>query len=215
MVIEDISDRKKAEQTLAARLEQQETVVAIGQTALSEDSLESFLAKATNMVAKTLDVDAYVISQRISGTGGFRILAASEQGLGFIGTDVYPDTQDAEDGFELFSSESVIFDNSDPARPDLKSMITEKIGSVSGITVVISGGNANFGILAVHARQKREFTSDDVTFLKSVANVISATLVRSRISAELTDRERTLNAILDNAADGVVVSNAQGEIIYL
>lgn len=213
VVVEDISDRKNAEQALAARLDQQETVVEIGQAALAEASLNAFLTKATKMVAETISVDACLISRGIPGTDGFQIIAASEEGQEFIGTEAYPDTQDNDDGYALFSSESVIFDNSDPARPDLKSVITEKIGSISGMTVVISGGETNFGILAAHSRQKREFTSDDVIFLKSVANVISATLVRDRISAELIDRERALNAILDNAADGIVVSNAQGEII--
>lgn len=213
VVVEDISNRKDAEQALAARLDQQETVMAIGQAALAEDSLDSFLSKATNMFANTIDVDVCLMSRAIGGTGGFQIVAASDDGREFVGAEVYPDTQNDEDGFALFSSESVIFDNSDPARPDLRSAITEKVGSISGMTVVISGGDTTFGILAAHSRRKRDFTSDDVTFLKSVANVISATLVRNRISAELIDRERTLNAILDNAADGVVVSNAQGQII--
>lgn len=213
VVVEDISDRKDAERALAARLDQQETVMAIGQTALAEDGLDVFLRNATNLVAQTINVDVCLVSRAIADTGGFHILAANNEGRQFVGVDVYPDTQEEKRGFALFSTESVIFDNSDPTRPDLKSSITESIGSISGMTVVISDGDNVFGILAAHSRQKRNFTTDDVTFLKSVANLISATIVRNRISAELIDRERTLNAILDNAADGVVVSNASGDII--
>ena len=79
--------------------------------------------------------------------------------------------------------------------------------------MVIAEGDTVYGILAVHSRTARKFTNDDVTFLQSVANVLSTTIVRSRISAELIDRERTLNAILDNAADGIVVSNSSGGIM--
>ncbi|MBT5571331.1 MAG: PAS domain S-box protein [Alphaproteobacteria bacterium] len=213
VVAEDISERKRAERALADRLEQQSVVMAIGQLALAEEDVSQFLGQAADIVAQTMDVDVCLISRRLHETNDYLIIAGSEGGKKFVGMDIQPQTSSHERSFNLYASKSVIFDNSDPANPEFQNPITDVIGSLAGITVVIAEGDTVYGILAVHSRTARKFTNDDVTFLQSVANVLSTTIVRSRISAELIDRERTLNAILDNAADGIVVSNSSGGIM--
>lgn len=213
VVVEDITVRKDAERILAVRLDQQSAVMAISQLALVEENLDTLLTEIANMVAVTVDVDVCLVSQLLCPPADFQVVAASEGGEEFIGIEVRSKTQDEKDNFALISSKSLIFDNTDPDRPELASLITEAIGTRSGVTVVIAGEDGPFGILAVHSRQSRKFTGDDVIFLQAVANVVSTAIIRNRISDELVDRERTLDAILDNAADGIVVSDARGNIV--
>lgn len=213
VVIVDITDRKEVERLLAVRLDQQAAVMAIGQMALVEEDLEALLSEIANMVAVTLDVDVCLISELINQPTDFQIIAANPGGERFVGVEVRPKTPDEEQSFSLISSKSVIFDNRDPENPDLTSPITDDIGTLAGVTVVIPGGQSTFGMLAVHSSSIRDFTGDDVTFLQAVANVISTAIVRNRITDALSDRERTLDAILDNAADGIVVSDARGNIV--
>lgn len=213
VVVEDITMRKDAERILAVRLDQQSAVMAISQLALVEENLDTLLTEIANMVAVTIDVDVCLVSQLLCPPADFQVVAASEGGEEFIGIEVRSKIQDEKDNFALISSKSLIFDNTDPDRPELASLITEAIGTRSGVTVVIAGEDGPFGILAVHSRQSRKFTGDDVIFLQAVANVVSTAIVRNRISDELVDRERTLDAILDNAADGIVVSDARGNIV--
>lgn len=213
VVVLDITDRKEAERLLAVRLDQQSAVMAIGQMALVEEELETLLSEIANIVALTLDVDVCLISEMINSPTDFQIIAANASGERFVGVEVRPETPSQERNFSLISTKSVIFDNRDPANPDLTSPITDDIGTKSGMTVVISGSAGTFGMLAVHSSIVREFTGDDVTFLQAVANVISTTIIRNRIADELSDRERTLDAILDNAADGIVVSDGRGNIM--
>jgi PAS domain S-box-containing protein len=153
------------------------------------------------------------MSRYLHESGEFQIIATNETGQEFVGMRVQPQTQDEERSFAMLSSESLIFDNSDPAQSELNSPIVEAIGTQCGVTVVITGPTDVFGVLAVHSKTKRAFSGDDVTFLQSVANVLSATIVRNRISTELVDRERSLNAVLDNAADGIVVADQLGNIV--
>lgn len=213
VVVEDITMRKDAERILAVRLDQQSAVMAISQLALVEENLDTLLTEIANMVAVTIDVDVCLVSQLLCPPADFQVVAASEGGEEFIGIEVRSKIQDEKDNFALISLKSLIFDNTDPDRPELASLITEAIGTRSGVTVVIAGEDGPFGILAVHSRQSRKFTGDDVIFLQAVANVVSTAIVRNRISDELVDRERTLDAILDNAADGIVVSDARGNIV--
>ena len=213
VVVEDITARKEAEQSLAIRLDQQSAVMAIGQMALVEGDLETLLSEIANMVAVTLDVDICLISKMINPPTDFQIIAANMSGEKFVGVEVRPKTPDEERSFSPISSKSVIFDNRDPENPDLTSPITDDIGTLAGVTVVIAEGDSTFGMLAVHSSRFRDFTGDDVTFLQAVANVVSTAIVRNRITDELSDRERTLDAILDNAADGIVVYDARGNIV--
>ena len=213
VVVEDITIRKDAERILAVRLDQQSAVMAISQLALVVEDIDALLTEITNMVAVTVDVDVCLISKLLCPPADYQVVAASPGGEDFIGLEVRSETQDDKDRYALISSKSLIFDNTDPDKPELASPITEGIGTRSGATVVIAGEDGPFGILAVHSRKARKFTGDDVIFLQAVANAVSTAIIRNRISDELVDRERTLDAILDNAADGIVVSDARGNIV--
>lgn len=213
IVVEDITVRKEAERALSVRLDQQAAVMDIGQMALVENNLEALLPEIANTVALTLDVDICLISQILNAPTDFQIIAANSSGERFVGVEVRPKTPDEERSFTLISSKSVIYDNTDPDNLELTSPITDDVGSVCGVTVVIAGLESAFGLLAVHSSKIKNFTSDDVTFLQAVANIVSSAIIRHRITDELSDRERTLDAILDNAADGIVVSDARGKIV--
>ena len=115
-VVEEISDRKVAEQALAARLDQQVAVMKIGNRALIEQDLDALLTDTAATVANTLDVDVCLMSRYLHESGEFQIIATNETGQEFVGMRVQPQTQDEERSFAMLSSESLIFDNSDPAQ---------------------------------------------------------------------------------------------------
>lgn len=213
IVVEDISDRKEAETALAARLDQQGAVMAIGQLALQEDDLEVLLNKAADMVAETLDVDICLISRIVAEPADLEIIAASRKGKNFLGRRVHPETEEHMHALSTVAANSVIFDQQDPNAQKLRSPIIDEIGTISGASVTIAESNRVYGALVAHSRTPRHFTGDDLTFLQAVANVLSTVIDRGRISGELADRERTLNAVLDNAADGIVVADENGKVV--
>lgn len=214
VVVEDIGDRKQAEFALAARIEQQAAIMDIGQQALAEPNLDKLLRETANLVAKTLDVDICLISQRDYFSRAFRITAANTDGQKYLGWPVEPRLRGLDTFFEAAVAKPVIVDRDDPESPDVTSPIIEDIGTVSAVSVVIAGDDRGpFGVLVVHNRTRRKFTDDDVTFLQSIANVLSATVSRDRIATELAEREDMLNTVLDNAADAIIVTDANGSIV--
>jgi hypothetical protein len=56
------------------------------------------------------------MSRYLHESGEFQIIATNETGQEFVGMRVQPQTQDEERSFAMLSSESLIFDNSDPAQ---------------------------------------------------------------------------------------------------
>ena len=213
VVIEDISDRKAAEAALAAQLDQQSAIMALGQLALVEEDVAALQNKAADMVAETLGIEACLVTRLVRAPAHLEVVGANRAAKKYVGQYTTPENSNQKEAYDLISTRSFIFDNDDPSVPDLHSPIIDEIGTVSGASVMIAEADNVFGAVTAHSHSKRYFTSDDLTFLQSVANLLSTAIVRNRISAELSDRQLTLNAILENAADGIVVANDEGKIV--
>jgi len=214
VVIEDITDRKNTELALAAQIEQQSAIMDIGQQALSEPNLETFVNNTANVIASVLDVDFCLISQRGPSNQDFSIVGANDRGRKYVGWPVKPRIRNLKTVFEAPGLVPVIFHRGDPDGPDVTSPIMEDIGTISAASVVIAGqDNSPSGILIVHNQTRRDFTDDEVTFLQTVANILSATVTRELIASELAEREEMLDTVLENAADGIIVADSQGDIV--
>jgi len=214
VVIEDITNRKDTELALAARAEQQAAIMDIGQRALSEPDLDLLLNRTANVITKIMGVDFCLISQRERAGSAFSIIAASDTGRKYIGWPVEPRIRHLKTVFEAAALTPVIFHRGDPESPDVTSPIMEDIGTVSAASVIIAGeDNTPRGILIIHNRTRREFTQDEVTFLQTVANILSAAISRDLIASDLAEREEMLDTVLENAADAIIVADARGDII--
>ncbi|MDA0785354.1 MAG: PAS domain S-box protein [Proteobacteria bacterium] len=213
VVVEDISDRKNAELTLAARIEQQTAIMKMGQHALSEPDLEVLLNTTANVIAQIMSVDICLISQRDRNSSEFSIVSANDAGRKYVGWPVEPRIRHLKTLFEAPALEPVVFHRGEPDSPDITSPIMEDIGTISAASVVIAGGASPRGILIIHNRTHREFTNDEITFLQTAANILSAAIARDHISSDLVEREEMLDTVLENAADGIIVADAHGDII--
>ncbi len=75
-------------------------------------------------------------------------------------------------------------------------------GIVSGMSVVIHGGDRPYGLLGVHTTKRRAFTRDDVNFLQSIANILAAAVARARAErerAELLERAQEARVAAEKA----------------
>ncbi len=214
VVVEDITDRKNAELALAARVEQQTAIMEIGQHALSEPDLEVLLNSTANVIGRIMGVDYCLISQRGRTSSEFSIISANDAGRKYVGWPVEPRIRHLKTLFEAPALKPVVFHRGEPDSPDITSPIMEDIGTISAASVVIAGVDATpRGILIVHHRSRREFTSDEITFLQTAANILSSAISREHISSDLAEREEMLDTVLENAADGIIVADARGDII--
>jgi PAS domain S-box-containing protein len=68
-------------------------------------------------------------------------------------------------------------------------------------------------VLAVHTRSQRTFSGEDVFFLQSVANVLSAATSRKVAEQAVQESERRKAAILGGALDAVVTIDYEGRIV--
>ncbi len=88
----------------------------------------------------------------------------------------------------------------------------ESLDVVSGMSVVIASERRSFGVLSVQASRQRDFSEDDVNFLRVVANVLAAALERVQTEEALRDSEAKSRAILETTVDAIITIDARGTV---
>ncbi len=84
----------------------------------------------------------------------------------------------------------------------------------SGVAVRISGHQRHFGVLLVYSEQERVFTTDEMEFLKAIADMTGAIIESARAHAALATTQQRFRALVENSADGLLLVDAGGSISY-
>ncbi len=81
-------------------------------------------------------------------------------------------------------------------------------GVVSGISVGVSANNQIHGLLGVFTKEKRLFKSEEISFLRSVSNVLAEAISRVEVDAALRESEERFRAVFEQAVDSIVLVDA-------
>ncbi|MFL5263064.1 MAG: ATP-binding protein [Anaeromyxobacteraceae bacterium] len=209
LTMRDVSARRRADAEGRDRARQQAVVADLGELALNAEDPSPLLQLATRLVASTLRVDLVNLLELLPSGETFTVHTTS--------TDLDPHRRDPVDaatslaGFTLrHGAPVVILDLADarvPA-PRLRSLAV-----TSAIAVVVRGRDRPFGVLGAYSLARRAFTSDELHFVETVANVLSAAIARSGAETALFDRERQLRAVFENALDGFVTLDDSARVV--
>jgi signal transduction histidine kinase len=215
------SDRDTAElqRELSARLAQQAAVAELGQFALRNPDSGELLDQALAVLCDVLDVELSKALHLVAPGEPLVLIA----GRGWkdevrIGETTVPSDYGSQAGYTLLQREPVIVEDlSTETRFSGPALLTSH-WVVSGMSVVIPGPEAPYGVLAVHTRRRRAFGEHDADFLRSVANVIGA-FVQSRQAREQiehhlhTERRRArYQKALTQCAHALLRSSGSGRI---
>jgi PAS domain S-box-containing protein len=188
----DITERRRAESEirLLARLEA--VVAGLGQWALRSDQYEDVLDEAVTLVAQMLGVEYCNVMELLPGGEEFLLRAGVGWKEGYVGRATVP-TKDSQPGYVVRSDHPVIVHDAatETRFTPLPRLLGEDV--VSAMSVVISTREGPYGALGAHTRRRRTFTPDEVNFLQAVANVLGATVERTRAEGALRESEANLN----------------------
>jgi len=199
--------RKRVEVELAERERQQKAVAHLGLHALEETTdVEALLDEAVRVAAETLGVEYCKLLECQSDTGTLLLRAGIGWRPGLLGTCEVVADRGSQAGFTLLCGKPVIVQDLDREERFTPSRLLREHDVVSGLSVIVHGHQSPFGVLAVHARQRRPFTPDDVHFLQAVANVVGTALERNRTQAELDDHRRHLEKLVAQRTDQLEAS---------
>jgi diguanylate cyclase (GGDEF)-like protein len=175
---------RASSERLRQRAAQQATVSEIGQRALSDVGLTPLLNEAVTMVAETLTIDLVTVLELHRDEQAMLMRAGYGWEPGVIGSRLVPFDEASQAAMAIRAEAPVVVDDYATEIRFEGAAVLRDAGAVSGITVPIRGRGGPFGVLAAHARELRGFSADDVNFLQSVANVLSAAIERRRSEAE-------------------------------
>jgi PAS domain S-box-containing protein len=196
-IVRDMTERRRAQEELAARARQQAAVGELGLFALQSRELATVMDQATQMVASTLAVEMVSVLELAPDRQSFGLRAATGLGDELTGSTVGAVTvaagRDEEPGHALASPWPVVVEDAAAERRFTFAPYVRERGAAASITVVVRGAGsetAPFGVLSAHTRSRRLFRSDEVHFLQATANVITSAIARIRAEEQLARAER-------------------------
>ncbi len=214
-VMHDLTQRLRAEESLALHAQQQAVVAEIGQRALAGGDLKALMSHAAAQVADTLGV-AYAAVLALEPEGdALRLTAGVGWRAGLVGTARVAGGPGSYGGLVLAAPGPVVADDLATEARFVPPPFLVEHGVVSGISVAIPGATRPFGLLGAHATQHRRFSDDDAHFLQSVANVLASALGRAEAERALREGEARFAGIIDSAMDAIItIDEAQRITVF-
>ena len=165
------------EEALKATVRQQALVAELGHRALIGIDLRQLMQEAVRLVSSNLAVQYGNILELLpDGQVVFQAGVGWKEGL--VGQAATVASSAIPAVWALRTQMPVIVEDlaTDARFPDA-SLLREH-GIVSSLNVPLYGHERPFGVLGVHTTQHRRFTDEDLHFVQSVANVLSAAIER-------------------------------------
>ncbi len=210
----DITELKRAEHEIEQRIQQQ-MVAELGRQALEGDDIDALMRAATQRVAEVLHVEFAKVLEAQADDQTLLFKA----GVGWSETRVNEATLVSPDNtqswYTFHEDQPIIVENIKQEKRFQPSPMLSAHNIVSGVTVVIPGHEALYGVLGVYSRETRAFTSYEVDFLQAVANVLAEALARQTIEDDLRTSETRFRHLADAMPQIVWVSDAVGDLRYV
>ncbi len=181
----DLTVRREIEEQALERERRQALIADFGRQALADPNPESLLAQAVRIISETLDFE-YCKILELGDDGRDLILKASvgwpKEAIGQVMTHADDDTQSSQ---VLALGQPLVIQNfADEIHTSLSEMArSQRI--LSGVSVLIPGPAAPYGVLGVHSERAHSVTPDAVSFVQSMANIIATALTRRNANEKL------------------------------
>jgi len=182
-----VRDGEATSRELRVRAHQQESVARLGQQALFDENLQRLFDATVSEVSRVLDAEFATL---------LRLDPADDALVVVSGTGWHADDSDraripagpGDAGSVLLSPNAVIVDGGSGAGvvSAIPMLADARVVAHASLAVPASESGRPWGILAVDSQSARRFDVDDVTFLRSVVNVLAGAIDR----AHKMDEER-------------------------
>jgi diguanylate cyclase (GGDEF)-like protein/PAS domain S-box-containing protein len=186
-VLSDVSDRKRADAELEHRAAQQAAVAVLGEHALEGAGTSQLMHQAVNRAAEILGTEIAAVAELIPSENEFVLRAA----CGLPESDLderVPGGEASQLGYTIRTGRPVMVTDWSCEDRFEQSPTLRRLGSRSGLSVVIEGTRGPFGVLGVQSLAPRSFSPGDVDFLQSLANVLGDALERQTIEDDIRHR---------------------------
>jgi PAS domain S-box-containing protein len=191
----------------AGRAYQQEVVAELGRQALVDRDLRSLMKSAVQAVARILDLERAEVLELAPSGDVLTLRAGAGWDADLEGVVSVPASRESVAGYTLASQAPVVVED---LRRETRFSVPPPLaddGVVAVLNVVIRGEPRPYGVLGGNACHPRQFSPDDIYFLRAVANLLADAIENANVERELQaarDRERRLRERLERHSRMVV-----------
>jgi PAS domain S-box-containing protein len=175
---------------LDRRSRQQAAIAELGLLAVTAKDRHAFFARSTAIMVEGLGVEFGALLELMPDNTNLVMRAGVGWPDALVGKAVAQRDLHSQAGYALISREPVVVTNLDEETRFEPAALMHEQNLVSGMSVVIRGPDRPFGVLSAHTRRSQRFPAQDISFLQAIANVISASLLRTRSELALAESER-------------------------
>ncbi|HVR39398.1 MAG TPA: PAS domain S-box protein [Thermoanaerobaculia bacterium] len=209
-LVEDIDERKRAEEELHVRAIQQSAIAELGLLALRKLD-QSVLDRACELVRTGLGVESSLfISLEEDGR-------TMRDRAGNIRTNMPVANVDetTHAGSTILAGEPVVIEDYsvDGRMPRNERALAH--GVAGGVMVPVASGARKFGVLSAHTKHVRPYHPADVHFMQSLANILADAFERERGRAALAESEERYREVVEGASEVIFTTDAQGRFLSL
>jgi PAS domain S-box-containing protein len=207
--IRDSTRCSQNEAGLRARVHQQALVAELGRRALVGIALDQLMNEAVGLVSSQLAVECCNVLELLPD-GRVLFQAGVGWGEGLVG-QAATEAQSAIPAAQVLRTQApvVVEDlRTDGRFPD--ATLLRKHGVVSSLNIPLFGHERPFGVLGAHTTRRRRFTDEDIHFVQSVANILSAAIERKWL--EQRHQEQHLHRAEQMMAIGQVAAGVAHEL---
>jgi PAS domain S-box-containing protein len=199
-----------AEARFRVHARQQAAIAALGQRALSSLDLDGLLDEAARLVAHTLEVEYAKVLELLPGGDALLVRAGVGWSEGTVGSATVAAGASSQAGYTLLTDEPVVVGDLSTERRFSAPPLLHDHGVVSGLSVIIGGRAAPFGVLGTHTVRRRSFSRDDAHFVQSVANVLATAIARDRADETLRESEARFRGAFEDSRIGRALQGLDG-----
>ncbi|HWS87629.1 MAG TPA: ATP-binding protein [Pyrinomonadaceae bacterium] len=203
--------RRRAEAELRRQAMQQAAVAELGQRALWGTNLAGLTDRAVSILARRLDAESVALWEYHPESESLAVRSSVGWTTEFLEEATADARSESMLSRALFSTEPVVVGHMamDPRFAEPPHLRREARGCVS---VAVTGRGEPFGVLSAYTDSPRGFTEEDVHFVQSVANVLSAAVERGRGEEE---RSRLLRGEREARREAEEASRAKDEFLAM
>jgi PAS domain S-box-containing protein len=200
------------EERVRAWARQQQALASLGQAALKSADADTLLLEAARRLADTLEADLVAAYELQPDAKALVLRAGVGWKPGYVGRAIVGTNNESPAGFAILAGEPVVIVDWRTERRFRMPQLLREHDVVSGLVVPIPGEERPYGVFAVHTLKHREFSVEEVLFVRAVANVLAAALRHEQSVCALRDGEARLRALVDSAVEGIITIDDHGLI---
>jgi PAS domain S-box-containing protein len=193
--VQDVTERKRAEDELRMLARLQAEVAELGERALRGALLSDVLDEAVTQVVRALNVNYCKVMELLPSRQALLLRHGVGWKPGYVGQVTVGLGTESQAGYTLLVNEPVVVEDLRTEKRFAGTSLLYEHDVVSGISVIISTKEGPYGVLGVHTRHYRIFTRDEINFLQAVANILGSAIERYQAETQLRRLNRTNRAL--------------------